>query len=135
MDALSLFVGAEQRRRAVHLDGLQLAPARVRGVVQDLQVAHAHLMLQAAGNISITVVPRCIHGQLHRQATQCFSQHGAAVREGSVRPGREVVHRSTTKQAALLRRAWPTLHRQLVASPEAVGSLKMGHSAARDQGK
>ena len=47
MNALSFPVGAEERRGHMHLEHLQLAPLGVRGVVQDLQIPDADLVLQA----------------------------------------------------------------------------------------
>ena len=47
MNALSFPVGAEERRGHMHLENLQLAPLGVRGVVQDLQIPDADLVLQA----------------------------------------------------------------------------------------
>ena len=47
MDALSFPVGAEERWRHMHLENLQLPAFGIRGVIQDLQIPDADLVLQA----------------------------------------------------------------------------------------
>ena len=47
MDALSFPVGAKERWRHMHLENLQLPALGICGVIQDLQIPDANLMLQA----------------------------------------------------------------------------------------
>ena len=55
VDAGGFAVGAEERRGAVHLEHLQLAPLGVRRVVEDLQIPHTHLVLRATTPPHISV--------------------------------------------------------------------------------